>query len=158
MTIEESYKILGLKPDATESDVRAAYKRQIKKYHPDTYKGDKNVANEKTMQINQAYRILTFKEKPTSSSQNAKTKKKKHKFFLFGIFNKIKMLFAKKDKQKTEKTQNNSKKVATEEKKIKKQKENNKLENTIIAPELILIGILAIVLFILVIWFLAAGK
>ena len=56
MTIEESYKVLKLKPGATENEIRSAYKAQIKKYHPDTFKGDKNVATEKTMQINQAYR------------------------------------------------------------------------------------------------------
>ena len=153
MTIEESYKVLKLKPDATENDVRSAYKQLIKKYHPDTFRGNKKIATEKTMQINQAYRILTFKEKPTGPSR--REMKPKKKFFLFRLFDDLKKKRKLKKKQKQEKMQ--AKENRQQEKKIKKEKQLE-LKNNIVAPEILIIGIMAIILVWLVVWFLAAGK
>ena len=154
MTLEESYKVLKLKSDAKEEDVRIAYKKMIKKYHPDTYKGDKNVANQKMMKINQAYRILTFKEKP-EPSLNVK-KKKKSVFSFFGFFKRLKKNKAKKQKAKEEKIEQD--KLAKERKKQEKKEKREKIANLIVAPEMILFGIMAIILIFLIIWFLAAGK
>ena len=157
MTIEESYKVLKLKPGATEDEIRSSYKKLIKQFHPDTYKGDKEEATLKTIQINQAYRILTFKEKPTPSPKNTKKSTKKK----FSFFNFFKNLFKKKTKQeKVKKEQKEPKKQEKTQKNIKKSNKNDKikLENNKIAPEIILIGIMAIILIFLVIWFLAAGK
>lgn len=163
MTIEESYKVLKLKPGATENEIRSAYKTQIKKYHPDTFKGDKNVATEKTMQINQAYRILTFKEKPTGPSRSER-QKKKNKFSLFAFFKKLIKKFKRKQKAKKEKTtkENKVKQQKTKKQKTEKTedntKENNIEKNLPVSPELIIIGIMAIILLFLAIWFFAAGK
>ena len=148
MTIEESYKVLKLKRSATETEIRTAYKKLIKHYHPDTFRGNKEVATNKTMQINQAYRILTFKEKPTPS-------KKKHKFF--NIFSFIKNQRRKKQKQKQERIEA-LKQEKEDKKRLKQQKkEEKRLENQI-PPEIIIIGIMAIILIFLVVWFLAAGR
>ncbi len=35
MTREEAYKVLGLQPDASDSEVRAAHRRLMKHHHPD---------------------------------------------------------------------------------------------------------------------------
>ncbi len=53
------YEILGVKTDATQSEIRQAYKKLIKKYHPDVYAGNKQKAEELSIQINEAYDILS---------------------------------------------------------------------------------------------------
>ncbi|KAF9557418.1 DnaJ-domain-containing protein [Agrocybe pediades] len=51
------YKILDVHKSASEKDIRAAYKRLSKKYHPDKYKGED--AEERFMQIARAYEVLS---------------------------------------------------------------------------------------------------
>ena len=53
------YEILGVKTDATQTEIRQAYKKLIKKYHPDVYTGNKQKAEEISMQINEAYDVLS---------------------------------------------------------------------------------------------------
>ncbi|NJK85275.1 MAG: J domain-containing protein [Bacteroidales bacterium] len=50
------YAILELKPGANESDVRKAYRRLAKKYHPDVNKTAE--AHEKFIEISEAYEFL----------------------------------------------------------------------------------------------------
>ncbi len=55
------YEVLGLKPGASQEEIKAAYKKLIKQYHPDQY-GDnplRNLAEEKMREINAAYDQLT---------------------------------------------------------------------------------------------------
>ncbi len=56
------YEILEIKRDASQAEIRKRYKALIKKYHPDLYDGDKKFAEEKTMQINMAYDVLSVPE------------------------------------------------------------------------------------------------
>lgn len=51
---DDPYKILGLTPDATDDEVKQAYRRLAKKYHPDVNPGDP-VAAQKMNDINAAY-------------------------------------------------------------------------------------------------------
>lgn len=53
------YDILGVKTDATQAEIRQAYKKLIKKYHPDVYTGNKQKAEELSIQINEAYDVLS---------------------------------------------------------------------------------------------------
>lgn len=53
------YQILGVKEDASPKEIKTAYKKLIKKYHPDIYSGDKTFAKQKTQEINSAYDILS---------------------------------------------------------------------------------------------------
>ena len=37
---DDPYRVLGLKPGASEEEVKRAYRQQAKKYHPDKNPGD----------------------------------------------------------------------------------------------------------------------
>ncbi len=55
------YEVLGVKPNATQDEIKSAYRKLIKQYHPDKF-GDnplQNLAQEKMIEINKAYDILT---------------------------------------------------------------------------------------------------
>ncbi|MDK9700977.1 MAG: DnaJ domain-containing protein [bacterium] len=52
------YKVLGVSPDATSEQVRSAYRRLAKKYHPDANPNDAT-AEERFKQLADAYRILS---------------------------------------------------------------------------------------------------
>ncbi|HCW54349.1 MAG TPA: molecular chaperone DnaJ [Clostridium sp.] len=55
------YEVLGIKPGASQDEIKSAYRKLIKKYHPDQY-GDnplKDLAQEKMIEINEAYDALT---------------------------------------------------------------------------------------------------
>lgn len=58
--IEEKLTLLGLNPKTlpTESVLKAHYYQMVKKWHPDTYQGDKTLANKMTLQINDAYQTI----------------------------------------------------------------------------------------------------
>jgi len=51
---DDPYRILGLTPDATDEEVKQAYRRLAKKYHPDMNPGDPEAAK-KMNEINAAY-------------------------------------------------------------------------------------------------------
>ena len=39
------FKILGVSKNATDKEIKNAYRKLAKKYHPDTYQGDKKIAS-----------------------------------------------------------------------------------------------------------------
>ena len=54
------YDLLEVTPKASKEIIEKAYKVLIKKYHPDLYKGEERIyAENKTRDLNEAYRILT---------------------------------------------------------------------------------------------------
>ena len=60
MAIENYYKILGIEDFTTDLEkIKNAYKAQIKFYHPDANKVAKEIAEEKTKQLNVAYDTLS---------------------------------------------------------------------------------------------------
>ena len=54
------YEVLGVKPGASEAEIKAAYKELVKKYHPDKYVDNPlaDLAEEKMQEINEAYDAL----------------------------------------------------------------------------------------------------
>jgi curved DNA-binding protein CbpA len=55
------YEVLGVKPGATQDEIKSAYRKLIKQYHPDKFIDNplKNLAEDKMIQINEAYDALT---------------------------------------------------------------------------------------------------
>lgn len=57
------YDLLEISPNASEEVIKMAYKALVKKYHPDSYKGDLDEAQRIMTDINQAYEVLSDREK-----------------------------------------------------------------------------------------------
>ena len=62
MAFIDYYKILGVDKTATEKDIKAAYRKLARKFHPDLNPNDTE-ANKKFQQINEANEVLSDPEK-----------------------------------------------------------------------------------------------
>ena len=56
------YEVLGLGKNATDAEIKSAYRKLAKKYHPDLNPGDKT-AEEKFKEVNEAHDVLSDPEK-----------------------------------------------------------------------------------------------
>lgn len=68
----DPYKVLGVSPNASDDEIQKAYRRLVKKYHPDVNPGDEN-AEKKMREINAAYdQIRNIREgKASYGGQNS---------------------------------------------------------------------------------------
>ncbi|GFZ96944.1 J domain-containing protein [Okeania sp. KiyG1] len=57
------YSLLGLHPQASNQEIRRAYRELSKRYHPDTTDMPEALAKAKFQQINEAYATLVNSEK-----------------------------------------------------------------------------------------------
>lgn len=57
MSVSDPYKVLNISPNATDEEVKAAYREMARKYHPDNYADNplSDLAQEKMQEINEAY-------------------------------------------------------------------------------------------------------
>lgn len=62
MEYKDYYKILGVDKNASEKDIKSAYRRLARKCHPDVNPGDAK-AEERFKEINEAHEVLSDKEK-----------------------------------------------------------------------------------------------
>ena len=62
------YEVLGLEKSASEDDIKKAYRKMAKKYHPDLNPGDAS-AEERFKEVNEAYGILSDPEKKSRYDQ-----------------------------------------------------------------------------------------
>ena len=60
--IDNPYQVLGVSPDASDEEIKKAYRKLAKKYHPDLNPGDQEAAK-KMQQINAAYEQIKNPEK-----------------------------------------------------------------------------------------------
>ncbi len=68
MANKDYYAILGVDKNASEDDIKSAYRKLAKKYHPDLNK-DNPEAAEKFKEINEAYEVLGDKQKRSNYDQ-----------------------------------------------------------------------------------------
>lgn len=60
--IDDPYKVLGISPGATQDEIKKAYRKKTKEYHPDTHPNDPN-ATKKMTEVNEAYDMLMNPDK-----------------------------------------------------------------------------------------------
>lgn len=68
----DPYSVLGLERSASPDDIKKAYRRLSKEWHPDKHKGDKD-AESKFKEINEAYETLNDPEKKKMFDQFGRT-------------------------------------------------------------------------------------
>ncbi|MDD6044386.1 MAG: molecular chaperone DnaJ [Clostridia bacterium] len=68
MAKADYYEILGINKDASESDIKSAFRKAAKRYHPDLHPGDAE-AEKKFKEINEAYEILSDPQKKAQYDQ-----------------------------------------------------------------------------------------
>ncbi len=59
---KDYYEVMGVPRNATDGEIKKAYRELAKKYHPDLHPGDKE-AEAKFKEVNEAYEVLSNKEK-----------------------------------------------------------------------------------------------
>ena len=59
---DDPYKVLGVSPDASDEEIKRAYRRLAKKYHPDLNPGDQEAAR-KMQEVNAAYEQIKDPDK-----------------------------------------------------------------------------------------------
>lgn len=79
------YEALDVSPSADAADIKKAFRKLAKQYHPDQNPGDTR-AQEKFSEINQAYEIVGDKDKRTQFDRGAIDAEGKEKFQGFGGF------------------------------------------------------------------------
>lgn len=62
------YKILGISKQATDSEIKKAYRKLAQKWHPDKNQGDAQAAD-RFKEINEAYQVLSDPQKRTQYDQ-----------------------------------------------------------------------------------------
>ncbi len=66
--VDDPYKVLGVPRNATKDEIKRAYRKKAKEYHPDLHPGDAAAA-EKMNEINEAYDMLNNPEKYRNRQQ-----------------------------------------------------------------------------------------
>lgn len=63
------YEILGVDRNASQEEIKKAYRKQALEWHPDRHKEDKEVAEKKFKEINEAYQVLSDPQKRSAYDQ-----------------------------------------------------------------------------------------
>ena len=70
--IGDPYKVLGVSPNASDDEIKRAYRKLAKKYHPDVNPGDAEAAR-KMQEINAAYEQIKNPEKAHTYGQSGQS-------------------------------------------------------------------------------------
>ncbi len=73
--MNDPYKVLGVSPDATDEEVKKAYRNLARKYHPDNYVNNPlaDLVEEKMKEINEAYDTIQKMRSSGSSQKSTNT-------------------------------------------------------------------------------------
>ncbi len=110
------YEILGIKPDATDSEIKSAFRKLARKWHPDVAGNSQDVVN-KFKELNEAYEILSNPEK-----------RKKYDA-IRGIFNNAKSQKNSSTKEKEPQTTNSNTDTSSNTKNKKAESKENNTKN-----------------------------
>ncbi len=73
--LRDPYEVLGVPKDASEAEIKAAYRSLAKKYHPDMFPGDQ-VTLEKFREISEAYDAVRILSRESLRPQRSKRRKR----------------------------------------------------------------------------------
>ena len=68
-TKSDYYDILGVSKNASAEEIKKAYRKQALEWHPDRHKDDKDVAEKRFKEVNEAYQILSDSQKRSAYDQ-----------------------------------------------------------------------------------------
>lgn len=68
-TKSDYYDILGISKGASSDEIKKAYRKQALEWHPDRHKDDKETAEKKFKEINEAYQVLSDPQKKGAYDQ-----------------------------------------------------------------------------------------
>ena len=70
----DPYKVLGVSPDASDDEIKKAYRALARKYHPDKYRDSDlaDLASDKMKEVNAAYEEIQSMRKNGGSSKKSK--------------------------------------------------------------------------------------
>ncbi|MBR2353370.1 MAG: DnaJ domain-containing protein [Clostridia bacterium] len=71
--MNDPYKVLGVSPDASDDEIKKAYRALARKYHPDKYRDSDlaDLASEKMKEVNAAYEEIKQMRENGSSSHSS---------------------------------------------------------------------------------------
>ena len=72
--MNDPYKVLGVSPDASDDEIKKAYRQLARKYHPDKYRDSDlaDLASEKMKEVNSAYEEIKKMRENGGSSKNGR--------------------------------------------------------------------------------------
>ena len=71
----DPYKVLGVSPNATDEQIKEAYRELARKYHPDSYQNNPlaDLASEKMKEVNEAYDSIMKMRRNSGSARSGGT-------------------------------------------------------------------------------------